>query len=85
MERRITLKPNINFILTEKKPLKPRLAVGKKVEWHRSKNLYTACTRCHSRLSLVSVDDEKSCLICGHAVYNRPPSPMDIGYGGSHR
>ena len=85
MERLITLKPNINFILTEKKPLKPILAVGKKVEWHRSKNLYTACTRCHSRLSLVSVDDEKSCLMCGHVVYPAPPALMDAGYGGSHR
>ena len=85
MERRITLKPNINFILTEKKPLKPRLAVGKKVEWHRSKNLYTACTRCHSRLSLVSVDDEKSCLMCGHVVYPNITSVLDNRYGSAYR
>ena len=84
MFQRIRLKPNIHFTITETKAPKPRLAVGNKVEWHRKKP-YTACPRCHSRLSLVSVDDEKSCLICGHAVYNRPPSPMDIGYGGSHR
>ena len=84
MFQRIRLTPNIDFAITETKTPKPRLAVGNKVEWHRKKP-YTACTRCHSRLSLVSVDDEKSCLMCGHVVYPNITSVLDNRYGSAYR
>ena len=77
----IRLKPNINFIAPDTKtPTKPKArSVGAKVNWNRGGRPKT-CPRCQSRVSFRSLEDEneRSCFICGHAIYPTAPTTIKL-------